>query len=144
MKLAGGALCIERNPKCVSPDGAVRCARRPQLSRRSARIDFRETHSFSDAAIAGDDEAARGTSGNGFMRFPMWRTPADWRWRVLTSGNAFNVRASEPFGFYDYACSIREPGVMLMLAKPQPLARLSLPSWTSSLAIRRGRRRDYC
>lgn len=36
----------------------------------------------------------------------------------MTSGNAFNVRASEPFGFYDYACSIREPGVMLMLVKP--------------------------
>ena len=71
MKLAGGALCIELNPKYVSLDGTVRCARPPQLSWRSARIDFREAHGFSDAAIAGDDEAARGASGNGFMRFPM-------------------------------------------------------------------------
>jgi hypothetical protein len=29
MNFACGALCIERNPKCVSPDSAVRCARHP-------------------------------------------------------------------------------------------------------------------
>jgi hypothetical protein len=46
MKFACGALCIERDPKSVSPDGA-------------------------DAAIADDDEAARGTRRNGFMRFPL-------------------------------------------------------------------------
>ena len=56
---------------------------------------------------------------------------------MLTSGDAFNVRTSEPFGFYDYACSIREPGVTLTLVKPSrsrwhvsryPLGRVLLQS----------------
>ena len=55
----------------------------------------------------------------------------------MTNGKTFDARVSKPFGFYDYACSIREPGVTLMLVKPSrsrwrvsryPLGRILLRS----------------
>ena len=68
------------------------------------------------------------------------RAPANWHWSPLTSDACFDVPATEPFGFHDYARSVCDAGVNLMLAKPSrgnwqvtrhPLARIVLQSGTA-------------
>jgi len=55
----------------------------------------------------------------------------------LTCGTEVNVRTDEPFGFHDYARSVCEPGVNVMLTRPSrsswqisrcPLGRIVLQS----------------
>lgn len=76
-----------------------------------------ERHGFSHAAVASDEEIVEGISGNGFARSPLRRTPDDRRWFALNSDADLKVRTAGRLGFYDYACSMCEPGVTLMLVK---------------------------
>ena len=65
------------------------------------------------------------------------RVPAGWHGALLTCGTEVNVRTDEPFGFHDYARSVCEPGVNVMLTRPSrsswqisrcPLGRIVLQS----------------
>jgi AraC-like DNA-binding protein len=65
------------------------------------------------------------------------RVPIDWHWSPSTSGACFDVPASHPFGFHDYARTVCDAGVNIMLTKPSrgnwrvaryPLSRIVLQS----------------